>query len=106
MTTFQQMRPQGPAWVRAEGDKFSGTLTFSNTETGARVQVPNIWYNQTAEDRADAMRFYAEQKRASAARIRAEGRAWSAAEADAAEARAAELDALAARMIETGEVLA
>lgn len=94
------------AWVLTGESRDGGKLIYASAETGERVAVPNIWYNQSGATRAKALRFSAENCDRQAARHRLDAKPWSETEAKRAEADAARLRSLADECERTGKALA
>ncbi len=103
---FQQLRPAGEEWELQPATKRDGALVYRNRETGDRVQVPSVWYNQSPGSRTEAMEFYAARADECARYWRHSIESWAPHETARHEADARRLRELASRMRETGEVLA
>lgn len=66
--TFQQtIDADRPHTLLTLDTRTSGTLRYRYDDTQQEVEVPNIWYNQTYKERAEAVRWQA-QTREEAAR--------------------------------------
>jgi hypothetical protein len=74
---FDQVPPKGSVYV--SGGKFDSRLLFRAPD-GTIYQVPNVPYNQRAEDRAAYSRFMAQMHDEEAARLLGNGRTEQAAE--------------------------
>lgn len=82
---FRQSVPDG-RWTRVPDPVFPFCFRYRNDDTAETVLVPAIWYNGTPKERAGHLRFCADRAEEGAAKIEAEGHAWS--PADAARQRA------------------
>lgn len=51
---------------------WGGAILYRDPDSGAEYLVPNVWYNQTRDQRVKAYRFYAERARESAGRWRSD----------------------------------
>lgn len=103
------LRPQGDEWepVANSDPRHMGQITWRNRATGEEILCPSIWYNQPAEWRAKAMRFYADRAEQNAARCEADQYdRWATDHAARHRKDAARLRALADEMERTGIVTA
>lgn len=87
---FRQSVPAG-RWTRVPDAAFPMQYRYRNDDTGETVLVPAIWYNGTPQERAGYLRYCADRADEGAARIEAEGHAWSPSDATRQRASAARL---------------
>jgi len=97
LPNFQQSAPRGEGWqlVPNVDPRHETALTWRNAETGESVVCPAIWYNAPASSYATGLRFSAARSDESAARVEAEGKPWSANEAEHMRRQARRLRAMA-----------
>src|SRR3546814_18170025 len=103
---FRQSLGDREGWVLDEGDKVSGALVYRKGEEVA--VVPNIWYNQPVEWRIEAMIWPAERARNSAERLGKKPflKDYDRKKTKDLECTATSLDALAAEMKTTRQIIA
>lgn len=111
--TFEQSVPPDGNWALVGPyDKRSGILTYEHRETGQRITVPNVWYNQPVEARIETMEWYAARHDECEATCLAEAERFPSTrkrrleQAEQARSCAKRLRDLADEMRRTGKVLA
>lgn len=97
LPNFQQSAPRGDGWELVSNDdpRHIAALTWRNATTGESIVCPSIWYNAPARIYAIGLRYNAERSGESAAHKDAEGKPWSAREADHMRRQARRLRAMA-----------